>query len=220
MHWFDVSTGIALLIGGVWSFFRGLVREVSSILGITAAFVLSFRGYRYVAQHLQTVIAYPWLQHAAGFGLIFLATVVLYVVIAALLHRLITAAGLSVPNRLLGGLFGLAKITVMVAVLCLITAQFFPLFAARLATESLLAPLFFRAADALSMLLPPDATEEFHSISERLRQQLPAWAPVPPASSSSQSPALTPPAASPPDDISPDDARALEKLLRQRLETR
>src|SRR4030095_2004257 len=139
MHWFDVSTGIALLIGGVWSFCRGFVREVSSIVGITAAFVLSFQGYPYRAQPLATVIAHPWLRQAAGFALIFLATVVLYVVIAALLHRLITAAGLSLPNRLLGGLFGLVKVTVMIAVLCIITAQFFPTFATSLAAESLLA---------------------------------------------------------------------------------
>jgi membrane protein required for colicin V production len=218
MHWFDVSTGLALLIGGVWSFFRGFVREVASIVGLTAAFVLSFQGYPSMARSLASVIAHPWLQQAAGFALIFLATVVLYMVTAALLHRLITAAGLSLPNQLLGGLLGLVKVTVMVAALCIIITQFFPAFAARLAAESRLAPTFFRAADALSILLPPSAAEQFQAVSERLRQQFPAWVPVAPLPTASQPPVAPP--ASQPESISEDDARALEKLLRKRLETK
>ena len=126
MHWFDVIAGIALLTGGIWSFFRGLTREVFSLLGIIAAIMLSFRGYPYVANHLGTFIAHPWLRQAVGFALIFLSTVFLYVLIAALLHRLIKAAGLSLPDRFLGGLFGIVKVGVIIAALCLVTAQFFP----------------------------------------------------------------------------------------------
>lgn len=215
MHWFDVATGMALLLGGIWSLFRGFIREVFSILGITAAFVLSFQGYAAVAQRLETVIAHAWLRQAAGFGLIFLTMTLLYVIIAALLHRLITAAGLSVPNRLLGGLLGLVKVTVVIAALCIITAQFFPALAAQLAAESRLAPTFFRVADALTTFLPSRSVEQFQGVSERLHQQLPAWVPVPPSPQS----APRPPGAGQ-DGISDEDRRALEKLLQKRLESR
>ena len=219
MHWFDVGVGIALLLGGIWSFCRGLVREVLSVVGLTAAFVLSFRGYPYVAQHLDLVIAHPWLRQAAGFALIFLSTVLLYVGIAALLHRLVKVAGLSLPNRVLGGLFGLVKVTVVVAVLCLVTAQFFPPFAAKLAGESLLAPRFFRLADVLSTRLPPDAAAQFQSVSERLRRHLPARGPAdsPPTPASPSAPATPPKPRQ--DGISDNDAKALERLLQKRLDS-
>jgi hypothetical protein len=99
MHWFDVIAGMALLIGGIWSFCRGFTREILSILGIIAAIMLASRSYPAVAKHLDTFIAHPWLRQAAGFALIFLSTVIFYVVLAALLHRLVKAAGLSLPDR-------------------------------------------------------------------------------------------------------------------------
>jgi membrane protein required for colicin V production len=210
---------MALLLGSVWSFFRGLIREVLSIVGLTAAFVLSLRNYPYVAQHLETVIAHPWLRQAAGFALIFLPIVVLYVGIAVLLHRLIKVAGLALPNRLLGGVFGLVKVTVVLAAFCLVSQQLFPPFAAKLAGESLLAPMFFRVADALSVLLPPSAATQLQEVSERLRPPSRGKAPAARPPTSPQSPA--PPASAAPrqEGIAESDARALEKLLRQRLDT-
>jgi membrane protein required for colicin V production len=223
MHWFDVVAGIALCTGGIWSFFRGLTREVLSILGIIAAIMLSFRGYPYVATHLSTVIAHPWLRQVVGFGLIFLSTVVLYVLIATLLHRLVKAAGLSLPDRCLGGLFGIIKVGVMLAALCLVTAQFFPPLATKLATESLLAPVFFRTAALLSTLLPDSASQDFQTIYRNLYRQLPVWVPSAPAAPPPQ-PSKTPtakplsPPVSLPDSISEQDAKALETILKKRLE--
>jgi membrane protein required for colicin V production len=219
MHWFDVGAGIALLIGSVWSFFRGLVREVLAILGIVAAFVLASRGHPYVARHLEMDISHPWLRQAIGFALIFLASVVLYVAFAMLLHRLVKAAGLSLPNRFLGGIFGLVKVGVILSVLCLMTAQLFPDFATRLARESLLAPTFFRTAALLSMLLPESVTKEFQRFPRHLWQQLPAWSPPPSPAATPRQPSPSPPAPPLPSgsETSERDAQPLEQLLRQRL---
>jgi membrane protein required for colicin V production len=223
MHWFDVVAGIALLTGGIWSFFRGLTREVLSILGIIAAIMLSSRGYPYVANHLDAVIAQAWLRQAVGFALIFVSTVFVYVLIAALFHRLIKAAGLSIPDRFLGGLFGFIKVGVIIAALCLVTAQFFPPFATRLATESLLAPVFFRTAMLLSTLLPESASQEFHAVYRDLYRQLPVWVPTAPAAPPQPppKPSATPPRTPAPasDQLSEQDAKALERILRKRLET-
>lgn len=215
MHWFDVVAGIALLTGGIWSFFRGLTREVLSILGIIAAIMLSSRGYPSVASHLSPIIAHTWLRQAVGFTLIFVSTVVVYVLIAAVFHRLVKAAGLSLPDRFLGGLFGIIKVGIIIAALCLVTAQFFPPMATRLATDSRLAPVFFRMAALLSTLLPASARAEFQSVYRDLYRHLPVWVPTAPTP-----PPQPPPSPAPPSDtISEHDAKALEKILRQRLES-
>jgi membrane protein required for colicin V production len=221
MHWFDVVAGIALFTGGIWSFFRGLTREVLSILGIIAAIMLSFRGYPYVATHLSSLIAHPWLRQMVGFVLIFLATVVVYVLIATLLHRLVKAAGLSLPDRVLGGLFGIIKVGVMLAALCLVLGQFFPPFATRLATGSLLAPVFFRTAALLSTLLPDSASREFHTIYREIYRHLPVWIPSAPPPQPPKTPTATPssPPTAAPDSISEQDTKALETILKKRLDT-
>lgn len=223
MHWFDIGVGIALILGGVWSFFRGLTREVLSILGIIAAFVLSSHGYPYVAE-LLTAFAKPlWLRHALGFGLIFLVTVVLYVLFTKVAHRLVKAAGLSMPDRVLGGLFGVLKVGVIVSALLLMTTQFFPDLASSLVRRSLLAPPFFRAANALATLLPAGTTAEFRRVSHHLLRQVPAWLPRPTPTPDPPQLSTTPPPQnqpSKPDGISEHDARALEKLLRERLHER
>jgi membrane protein required for colicin V production len=218
MHWFDIGTGIALCVGCVWSLFRGLTREVLSILGIVTAFLLSSRGYPYAARALETLIAQTWLRQIVGFTLIFLSTIVLYVIFARLLHRLVKAAGLSLPDRLLGGLFGLIKVVVIIAALCLVTAQFFPALANQLARQASLAPAFFRAADLLSTLLPAGTAEEFQRFYQHMQQQFPAVVPPAPAlttPSGQPAEAPTPPPAPAQEGISDSDAHALKQIIQK-----
>jgi membrane protein required for colicin V production len=221
VHWFDISVGIALLIGGVWSFFRGLTREILSIVGMVAAFVLSIRGYPYAAEHLETFITSAWLRQTAGFGLIFLTTMVLYALFAILMHRLVKAAGLSLLDRLLGSLFGFIKVGVMISALLLVTTQFFPTFATRLTARSILAPTFFRTAHILSTLLPVSTSAVFHQVYRRLQRQFPALPSTSiPMPLPSNPPETTPPPmpSHSPDGISKHDAEMLEKILRERLQ--
>lgn len=223
MHWFDLGAGIALLVGGIWSLFRGLTREVVSILGIITAFLLSSQGYPYVARHLESLIPHAWLRQAVGFALIFLSTVVLYAIFARLLHRLVKVAGLSPLDRLLGGLFGLIKVTVIIAALCLVTVQFFPMFATQLAREAALAPAFFRAADLLSTLLPAGTANEFQRFYQQVRQQFPALPPPAPLPHTPPTPpaqTLTPPPAPHQEEISDSDTRALEQIIQRHRQPR
>jgi hypothetical protein len=159
-----------------------------------------------------------WLRQAIGFTLIFLCTIVLYVIFARLLHRLVKAAGLSLPDRLLGGLFGLIKVAVMIAALCLVTAQFFPAFAIQLAREAALAPTFFRAAGLLSTLLPTGTADEFQRFYRHIHQQFPAVVPPAPmlnTPSTQPTEAPTPPPVPTHEEISDSDARALEQIIQR-----
>jgi hypothetical protein len=112
----------------------------------------------------------------------------------------------------------------MVAALCLVTAQFFPPLAIKLATESLLAPVFFRTAALLSTLLPDSASQDFQTLYRDLYRQLPVWVPSVPAVLPPQPPTTptakpTSPPTSSPESISEQDAKALEMILKKRLDT-
>ncbi len=74
-------------------------------------------------------------------------------VCSTLLHLVIRTIGLSLLDRLLGGLFGLAKVVLVASVLLIMASKFFPPETARLAAESVLAPVLFRSAAFLETFL-------------------------------------------------------------------
>lgn len=167
MHWFDIGVTIALLLSGVWSCFRGLVRELLSLVGLAAAAVLAVLGYPAIASRLAPLITALWVRQAIGFALIFLAVMAVAMVCTTLLRLVLRAAGLSPLDRLLGGVFGLAKVVLVASVLLLMANKFFPAVRAQLETESVLAPLLFRNAEFLEACL-----EQHDDVVQRLLQQI------------------------------------------------
>ena len=167
MHWFDIGMTIALILSGAWGCHRGLVRAMLSLVGLVVAAVLALRGYLAIAERLAPFIAAPWVRQAIGFALIFVAVMVVVMVCSTLLRFILRAVGLSPLDRLLGGLFGLAKVVLVASVLLLMANKFFPTVRAQLETESVLAPLLFRNAMFLEAFL-----EQHDDVVQRLQQQI------------------------------------------------
>jgi membrane protein required for colicin V production len=147
---------IALILSGVWGCLRGLVRALLSLIGLAAASVLAVRGYPDFAQHLAPLIATPWVRQAISFALIFLAVMAIAMVCSTLLRFALRAAGLSLIDRLLGGLFGLVKVILVVSVLLMMANRFSPSVRVQLEADSALAPLLFRSAEFLAAFLEKD----------------------------------------------------------------
>jgi membrane protein required for colicin V production len=167
VHWFDIGLTIALIFSGVWGCLRGLVRALLSLIGLAAASILAIRGYPDLAQRLAPLIATPWVQQAVGFALIFLAVMAVAMVCGALLRFALHAAGLSLLDRLLGGLFGLAKVILVVSVLLIMANKFFPSVQAQLEADSTLAPFLFRSATFLAAFL-----EKHDAVIQELQRQI------------------------------------------------
>jgi len=218
---FDISAGVILLAAGIWSFFRGLTREVISILGMTAAVVMGSWGAPSLAALIQPFIATPWLRQAFGFAAIFLAVVIAYFLLAKIVRRMVDAAGLSLPDCILGSLFGILKATVLIALSLLVLSRFDPDTASRLTQGSQLAPPLFKMAQLLTALLPENLDtdfDRFYNRFQRLRQeQLPigmtatGLRPKPPITVEPH------PVPEAPAGISPQDDQSLRQLL-QNLE--
>jgi membrane protein required for colicin V production len=153
MHWFDVGLTIALILSGIWSCFRGLVRELLSLAGLAVASVLAVRGAPSVAHILAPVITVPWVSQAVGFALIFLAVMIVAMLCTKLLRLVLTAVGLSPLDRLLGGVFGLIKVVLVVSIGLMMANKFFPTFRPQLEADSVLAPLLFRNVEWLATFL-------------------------------------------------------------------
>lgn len=101
-----VILGIFLLKG----VFRGLLREVCSLLGLVCGGLLAFYLHMPVAQWLMEMFHWPaQLCVTLGFLIIFLTTILIFGALGFLLHRFVSLPLLGGVNRLAGAVFGVLQ---------------------------------------------------------------------------------------------------------------
>jgi membrane protein required for colicin V production len=198
MHWFDIGVIVFLLLFGAWGLWRGLIREIMSLTGFIAAFVLAAHGYPYVAQLLADTITTEWLRQALSVALIFIAVMLVATVISHVLRIFLHAIGLSLLDRLLGGVFGALKVILVVSGLLIATGSWAPTFTKQLGTEAALAPVFFHTAEVLAMVLSQKDYTAFKHLSQQILQPLQQFIPGPQALPSAVDKLFSQPSAPPP----------------------
>jgi uncharacterized membrane protein required for colicin V production len=196
MHWFDISAGLLLLIGCLWSCWRGFTREIVSLLSMMAVIILSARAYPHVVRLLEPLTSLTLLRQTMGSSAIVLAAILAYIIVVKLVRRLLATDRPSVRQRLLGGLVGGVKAAVLMAALLTLWTCLNPQAAARLTAESKMAPLLLQTAQLMTPLLPADRqTSSTSAVYPKTRAM---HQPNPPG-------------------ISPRDDQALRRLIRERL---
>jgi membrane protein required for colicin V production len=110
MNWIDVALLTVLLLFGLRGYFRGLFREVFSLLGLAAGFIGAARyaapAAAFIGAHWQGP---PLLLKALGFVFCFFLIYVVFNLIGWLLHRSAKALFLQTVNRFGGIVLGLGK---------------------------------------------------------------------------------------------------------------
>jgi membrane protein required for colicin V production len=119
MTWLDyavVGVFAASLVVGAW---RGLVREVLSILGWVIAFLAANLLAGPLGPLMPQAIPSPELRVAAAYVAVFVASLVVTSLLGLLVSKIVKAAGLGGVDRSLGALFGAARgvLIVLAAVL-------------------------------------------------------------------------------------------------------
>jgi membrane protein required for colicin V production len=107
MTGFDFAVIGILLLSSLFGLWRGLVHELMALLGWPLAFVLS----KLFAGNIAPLL--PLKQETAritvAYVLVFVAALIVWAVLTALLGKLMKAAGSGWQDRVLGGLFGLLR---------------------------------------------------------------------------------------------------------------
>jgi membrane protein required for colicin V production len=111
LDWICIAVLLISLLVGAW---RGLVVEVVSLLSWLAAFVLAQWFAPTVAAMLPMAGATEVVRYAAGFVLVFVATLFAGALIGFMVSKLLSAVGLGLLNRLLGAGFGLLRGVVLI----------------------------------------------------------------------------------------------------------
>jgi len=140
-----------LLVSGLLGVWRGVVREVMSVLAWVTGVVLAGRFAADLAQLLP--INGDVLPNAVAWVLILLAVLIAAGLLARLLKQLLSVAGLGLADRLLGGVFGLVRGT-MVLMLIVLLIGFTPFKKYPIWTSSQVVPLAQLLLEFVKPVLP------------------------------------------------------------------
>ncbi|MCC2956008.1 CvpA family protein [Massilia sp. IC2-477] len=111
---FDYLVLFVLVSSVIISTLRGLVKEILSLLGWIVAFVVANAYGAKLAPMLPELLPGETARLIMAFVLLFLGVRILMGLLSLAIGALITATGLSLADRGLGGLFGLARGIVIV----------------------------------------------------------------------------------------------------------
>jgi len=172
MNWFDLTIISILIVSVVVSLFRGLIREVLSLLIWVGAFWLAWTFVDDGAGWLSNMIELPSARHLIAFIGLFLAALIVGGIINYLVGQMITKTGLGATDRFFGMFFGLGRGIIAVTALVLFL-QATPFTKDPWWSESRLQPQFSRLADWVKSKMPEDLAGYFSFIdAEQLKETL------------------------------------------------
>ncbi|TFW10281.1 CvpA family protein [Oxalobacteraceae bacterium OM1] len=152
---FDYLVIFVLVCSVVISTLRGLVREILSLLAWVAAFVVANAYGEQVAHWLPEAVPGSATRLIVAFLALFIGVRLLMMLLTMAIDAAVKAAGLSLADRGLGGLFGLARGVVIVLAIVLVCGMTAipkqPFW-----REALLSPLAETAARTVKPFLPGD----------------------------------------------------------------
>jgi membrane protein required for colicin V production len=158
---FDYVVLAILVASIVISVLRGLVKEILSLVAWLAAFVVANLYGAWMADLLPASVPGATLRLAIGFGILFIATLLLFALVNRAIAHIVTASGLKVVDRGLGGLFGFARGALIVLSLAIL-AGLTGLPQEPVWRDALLSPLTESAVRTIKPWLPEAVAQHVH----------------------------------------------------------
>lgn len=146
----------------------GFFQEIFGIAGLVFGYLVAAWEYRSLAGHFGAYIGSRWLIEIVAFLAIFLGIMVLAGVLGKIVRWVMKEAGLSAVDRFLGGILGLARGCLLVAIVLLGMTAFTPTSSAL--QNSALAPYFLVVGRAAIWVAPTELRSEFYKGLDYLRK--------------------------------------------------
>jgi membrane protein required for colicin V production len=168
MQWVDIVLAGVLAISVIVGLVRGFVFEVLSLLGWFVAYFAAQWLAADVAPHIPVGKLGSGINHAAAFAAVCVAVLLIWALSSRLVRLLIHATPLSLPDRLLGSVFGLLRgLVLLLAAATVISLT--PLFKSPAWQASQGAQWLHVALGGLRPLLPPQLLQHLPASSGAVR---------------------------------------------------
>ena len=124
MNWIDALILIIMVLSSIFGIWRGLVREIFSLVTWIFALLVARRYSDVLANLLFSSFDNQTISYVVAFALIFIIVMMLGTLLNFLLSKLLVFTGLKFIDRLLGGVFGIAR-GVIISFIGLFASSFF-----------------------------------------------------------------------------------------------
>jgi membrane protein required for colicin V production len=171
VNFFDILVIVILgycLIRGV---FRGLIKELSSIIGVLGGFYAAFTYYMLVAKPLSKWITTTGYLNILSFLIIFCGVFIIISILGVIINYLLKIAFLGWLDRILGSVFGAMKGILIVSVLLIAFTAFLPK-GTPVIKDSLLSPYVTLISEKVAKVVSKDMKHAFSSKIATLKK---AW---------------------------------------------
>ncbi len=137
---FDIFVSVVLGISMIFSLMKGFVREIFSLLAYVGGYLMAVKYQDTLARILMESITSKPIAKLAAFAAIYIVTAIIISLMGKIAKGILwSGTDLSMFDRLLGGVVGLARgVAIMVAVT--FPLQFFPEVSKKLTEDSYTAP--------------------------------------------------------------------------------
>lgn len=164
----DIILVVLIALSTLMGIVKGFVREVVTLGSAILGLIVAGAQYTRLADAIEPQMRSREMALLVSFLSIFTAVVLAGIFLALVVTRILKEVGLTWLDRLLGGLFGLARggVLALVVILALVA------FPARVeaVNRSRLAPYLLQAASYATYLAPPDVRRRFLDGQSRLER--------------------------------------------------
>ncbi len=174
----DWAIVLVVLASTVQAAYSGFFQEAFHLAGLVAGYLVAAWQYQHVAGWLEKYLKSPWLADSAGFLLIFFAVTLAAGVAGRTARWIMKESGLRFIDRLLGGLLGLLRGCLIVAVIVVSMTAFTP--TSSWLANSQWAPYFQAVGRAAIWVAPAGLRDRFYQgldLLRRMPQAVPGGAP-------------------------------------------
>ena len=161
MNSFDVAVAVILGFCLIRGIFRGLVKEVASIIGVLSGFYAAYTYYPEMAGLLSRWISSTIYLNITSFMILFCFILIIISILGVVLKYLMSIAHLGWVDRMSGAVFGVIKGILIVSVLLVSLTAFLPK-GSPLVRDSLLAPHVNMLSENMAKIVSDDMQQAFN----------------------------------------------------------
>lgn len=169
MNLLDVILIVVIAFSSVYGLFKGLVKEVISLLAVVIGLIGASRFYEGASPLLKSLGLGEQAARILSFFILFIVIFIALILIGKLIHKLIHAIFLGWLNRLGGIGFGFIRgiivSGIIIMILTIILSEKAPIL-----SESKLAPHIMSISKVLVSLVPDDLQKRFMEREKKLRE--------------------------------------------------
>jgi membrane protein required for colicin V production len=171
MNFFDIAIIIIISFCLIRGVFRGILGELTSIVGVVAGFYGAYNYYKEFTPLLEKYITNQAIINVIVFFVLFSLIFASIIVIALFLEKLLKVAFLGWIDKTFGAVFGALKGLLIAAVLYIVLTNVVPQ-NHTLITQSTLSPYIARVSSVLTLFISKNMTQ---GVMEKLENMGKIW---------------------------------------------